>query len=230
MPTVVTRVDQITTVDARLRFDGPLRVGSHVLLDASAFGMSDPIDLVADGRGTFAGTQQFRPRRSGVYRLPVLLESPEGNRYQVGTVQVEVFPAGDLVVLDDTIAPSWSIEADGGATEPVFGADVAPIAGSSAAAVAVEPASFVGWKLALTPAAPIQTLGLKALTLSIHPGDVEGRSLSLSAGGLSTVPLVSLRATTRTRSTATLSSVSNCRVSQQRIWPSTAPPANAWPR
>jgi S-formylglutathione hydrolase FrmB len=192
IPDVATRVGQTTAIGAALRLDGPMANGTQLLLDASALGIAAPVGLAPDGSGLFVADLQVRPARSGLYQVPVLWEDNRGDRYYAATARVSVYPRGDLVVLDEAIAPAWTVDASGGANAPDFDSGVSPVSGDAAGALAVKPESFVGWQVSLIPPEPIQPLGYDSVALSIHPGNAQGRSLALAV--TSSIPLVGIRA------------------------------------
>ena len=136
----------------------------------------------------FAGTEETLVRNDEVFsgRLPLPadlgsgrhavrleLEDDRGQVYAFEK-QIDVFPAGDQVVVDDGVAEGWQMENSGGAESPDFAANGPVFAGDRAAALQVSPASFLGWTAALVPEAPLDPFGYTTLRFAVHPGDATG--------------------------------------------------------
>ena len=121
---------------------------------------------------------------SGAYRIRVELMDTSGLIYPFD-LSFDLFPAGDLVVLDEVFPVGWEVEAKGGAETPEFTSDGPVFRGQRAAAFQVDPASFVGWNVIFTPPQPVRLFGYRALRFAFHPGDTEGNALNLVVGGRS---------------------------------------------
>jgi enterochelin esterase-like enzyme len=188
---------QSRLLDVHVTLEASLETGdetARLVLDASALGGPSAIPLARGDDAEYAGRATVTSARSGQFPLRIVLETGLGDAYAAPVLPVDVFPDGPAVILDERLAPDWSVTAGGGAQPPVFDASVTPARGDVAAAFAVESASFVGWNVQLIPDEPVHPLGYAALAFSFHPGDATGSSLVVGTGSSQSVVLVGRRA------------------------------------
>ena len=125
-----------------------------------------------DGADAVAGDGVFAARfllpmglSSGAYRIRVELTDTGGLIYPF-----DLFPAGDLQIVDDGLTFGWVAEGSRGADMPV----PVDFAGETALAVPVNSTGSF-WKLDLKPPQPVNPFGYTHLHFAIHPGTLEGR-------------------------------------------------------
>ncbi|MFP6646627.1 MAG: FlgD immunoglobulin-like domain containing protein, partial [Candidatus Latescibacterota bacterium] len=86
----------------------------------------------------------------------------------------DLFPAGDLQIVDDGLTSGWVAEGSRGADMPV----PVDFAGETALAVPVNSTGSF-WKLDLKPPQPVNPFGYTHLRFAIHPGTLEGRAFNM---------------------------------------------------
>jgi len=195
--TVAAIAGQPRLLDVRVWLDAPLEtIGGpgQLVLDASDLGGSPAIPLARVADAEYAGRATVTPGRAGQFPLRVVLEADSGDAFVAHVLQVSVFADGPSLILDEDLAPGWSVTAGGGARPPVFDTTVTPTRGDVAAAFSVESASFVGWKVEIIPDEPISPFGYTELAFSFHPGDAVGTALVVSTGSRTSKVLVGRKA------------------------------------
>jgi len=186
-----------TPLDVSLVLDGPREGGGYpeqILVDLSYVDGSSQIPLQHLGGGSYVGSTMMGPSRNGRYPLPVVMEAV-GNRRELLLIDaLEVYPDGDLVIVDDALRQDWRAEGANGAELLMATGDGPVYDGEAALALAVESASFLGWKVDLLPLRPVHPFGYTHLSFAFHPGTLEGAALNLNVGARG-VKLVASRGT-----------------------------------
>ena len=133
-----------------------------------------------DGADAVAGDGVFAARLplpiglpSGTYRIRVELTDTGGLIYPFD-LPFDLFPAGDLQIVDDGLTSGWVAEGSRGADMPV----PVDFAGETALAVPVNSTGSF-WKLDLKPPQPVNPFGYTHLRFAIHPGTLEGRAFNM---------------------------------------------------
>jgi S-formylglutathione hydrolase FrmB len=175
--------------DLHVRLSQPLGSGERLVLDSTELGVA-PLSVTALGGGEYAARTTITPPHSGRFHARLVLET-EGQTFTAHRVPVDIFAREAARIVEDGLSEDWSVSVSGGALEPDF---AATIDGESAAALAVQPESFVGWTISLTPTRAVDPFSYSALSFAFHPGDAAGRSLVLSTGSSRPVALLGPRA------------------------------------
>jgi len=140
----------------------------RIILDLSSLGIPSSLSLAPVGGGRYAASTTVTPPRSGLYDLPVLVETTQGERYRLLSVPLTVWPTTDLAIFDEGLTNGGEVSArsvehlDPNQTDVVF-------AGSSACAVEGKN-SFAGWAAGF-PFASTGGLGYRFLRFAFHPGE-----------------------------------------------------------
>lgn len=159
---------------------GPGAGAPDVRLDLSAIGGPADLPLVAAGDSTypFAAHLVVDVPNGQQEVLVRIVQGPYANRLVDG---VAVLPTADVIALTDGPAPGWSFEhSTFAAVVPRQGEVV--FAGEGATAVEGTSSGIAGWRVDLVSAAPVPTVGYRALRFAFHPGTAvfDRRSLSLA--------------------------------------------------
>ena len=182
---VATPVDRAFSLNLKVELEAE-RASERMELDLSPLGIQERVPLEALGEGRYAADVEFVPPRNGYWDLPIWIEPQEGAPYTFRFVAFTAYPDEGVGVLDDELADDWSVEAKGGAQVPISDGSMTAVSGDAAMAFQVEPASFIGWSLNLTPDEPVAGFGYTTLVFSFHPGDATGRALNFGVNAWAT--------------------------------------------
>jgi S-formylglutathione hydrolase FrmB len=181
VPMVVGRP---TPLEVKVELDTPLEsIGDYqqLYLDLSALGSTSEIPLQDQGGGRYTLNYSLTPLQTGSYTLPVVAETSQGEQYKlIIPAAFSVFPAEDLLILEDALAAGWQAESIDGA-EPLRFANTGPLyQGSSVSAFQVQLGKSSGWSVKLLPATPVGTFGYSSLHFAFHPGDAKSGTTYLN--------------------------------------------------
>ena len=147
---------------------------TRVVADLSDIGEPQSVPLTGTGDGAWRLVSPLTPRGPTGRRVSVLIEQATslGPYWARLSQEIAVWPAADLSILDEGPAAGWQINGRGGAQVGDLRQRARVHTGDVAAAFQVAALQRT-WELVLTPPAPIDTLGFRALRLAFHPGDVK---------------------------------------------------------
>ena len=169
-----------------------------VSADLSEFGGGAAVPLEASGDGAYRLATRIEAAASGEKTLSIRVEQQTAYDLLTDVLRqrVSVFPAADLVVLDDQLAETWTGVGRGGAELLAFDSKAPVFAGAAAAPVQIVDRALLGWNFTLAPEVPVVGLYL-ALRFAFHPGDTgasqqqrlsvgikPGKSINLDGEGL----------------------------------------------
>ena len=154
----------------------------RVVADLSDLGGPDAVPLTSSGDGTYELDIPFAVGTSGYRNVSIFIDQTTslGSHWTQLSKSLAVFPAADLLILDDEVAGQWQVENTGGAEAPKLTTAGPVYTGELAGAFQVEAESFLGWNVVFQPAAPVQPLGYASLHFAFHPNAASGRSLRVS--------------------------------------------------
>jgi hypothetical protein len=189
---VVGRVSSRVTVRAATA-PSPHGDGMKIAgLAATLFGVGAPavtlldnglgVDAAADD-GVFSASLPLPPELpTGSHRIRVELTDAGGLIYPFD-LPYDVFPAQDLVLMDEALPAHWHLEGRRGAEVPQITDEGPVFHGEQVAAFRVDPPTIVNWSVHLRPPQPVEVFGYTALRFAFHPGDTEGSTLNIVLDG-----------------------------------------------
>lgn len=174
-----TWVGQSTTLNLTVELPLPLEeteLMPRMSLDLSLLGIPSDLPLEHTGADRYTAGTTVTPLRHGRHGLPVLVETPEGDRYPLHRTTLTVYPEGDLTIYDDELAEGWTVEVPKALanSDPASSAFVRT--GSSSHAILLTP-SFMPGELAYLFDDPegIDPFGYTHLAFYIHGGGASGQ-------------------------------------------------------
>ena len=122
-PPLMSATDYFTTVvgsspwplDIEVVLDeSSTEAGTRLSVDLSKLDLDavDLIPLIDAGRGHYTAQPQITPSQNGVYWVPILITKPAQTPEFFAAIRLDLFPAADVVVFEETLATSWHLEAN----------------------------------------------------------------------------------------------------------------------
>ena len=180
------RAGSIAELPVEMTLKDPLEDGTfpELQVDLSLLGEPRTIELAHQGDGRYTSRLEVTPAVNGEFYLPVRMVSPGVPPLYIYNLFLQVWPAGNLPILAEGLAPGWESTTSNVEDVALIQTDVA-YTGSTAGAVQTKN-SVTGWTVLLKPGQPIVPFGYESLHLVVHPGDMvpgEGDRLQLSLLG-----------------------------------------------
>jgi hypothetical protein len=161
------------TTEVEVVLDAPLVApASSLTLDATALG-GPRLPLHHAGNGHYTGRLRL-PQQHGIYRLPLLRETGADTPAYFAALRLSVYPASDLVILDEDVSPGWSVgRIDRNRVHEVtMNAGDLAFTGRLAAKVHGKK-SFAGWSVPLVADDTLSVFGYSALRFAFAPGEAD---------------------------------------------------------
>jgi hypothetical protein len=147
----------------------------RMILDLSPLGLPSELPLEHVGDGRYTASTAVTPLRHGHHYLPILLETPEGERHPLITIPLDVYPGGDEYLYQDQMGARWEARVSSAGTLDPTGSDVVH-RGSYAQAI-----TLPNGILEYTHTEPdgLYTFGYTTLEFWIHPGTSSAEQATL---------------------------------------------------
>ena len=160
--------------------------GTRLSVDLSALGAVDPIPLINAGQGRYTAQPQITPSQNDVYWLPMLITKPAQTPEFFASIRLDIFPAADVVVFEETLDTAWNLEDNSRVTPTLAAFD-------GQDGLVLE--STGSWRFTLAPEMPVELFGFAGLNFAFHPGThtlPEGRDPRLQVGRVNLLEQVDL--------------------------------------
>jgi hypothetical protein len=139
-------------------------------VDLSRVNGADAVTLDHQGNGRYEGRMGVNIPVNSHLQLPLWMVTPGQRPRYLTSIQLRVWPAGNLPILAEGLAAGWSTTTSG-FEHIILAQSEVVCTGSTACALTTKRSRSTGWTLVLQPSRPIGPFGYE-LHLAVHSGSL----------------------------------------------------------